>query len=44
MLLLFKFGATQEEVASALGVTRVRVSQMLPTKGIARAQVECVSK
>lgn len=41
MLLLVKFGATQEEVASALGVTRGRVSQMLSTQGIATAKVEC---
>jgi predicted transcriptional regulator len=41
MLLLFKVGATQDEVASALNVTQARVSQMLPTKGIKLAQVQC---
>ena len=41
MLLLFKLGATQEEVASALGVTQARVSQMLPTKQLKLARLEC---
>jgi len=41
MLLLFKLGATQEEVSKALGVSQARVSQMLPTKKTKVAQVEC---
>lgn len=41
MLLLFKLGATQEEVASALGVTQARVSQMFPTKQLKPARLEC---
>jgi len=44
MLLLYKMGATQEEVATALNVTQARVSQMLPTTGIKRAQVEPVGR
>lgn len=44
MLLLFKLGATQDEVATALNVTPGRISQMMPTRGIRSAQVECVEK
>lgn len=42
MLLLYKMGATQDEVATALDVTQARVSQMLPTTGIRPAKVECL--
>lgn len=42
MLLIFKIGGTQEEVAMALDVTQARVSQMLSTAGIKRAEVECL--
>ena len=43
MLLLFKIGATQDEVATALDVTPGRVSQMMPARGIKPAEVSCVS-
>jgi hypothetical protein len=39
MLLLFKIGASQDEIASALNVTQARVSQMLPSKDIKPAQI-----
>jgi predicted XRE-type DNA-binding protein len=44
MLLLFKMGATQEEVATALNVTQARVSQMMSARGIKPAQVECTTR
>jgi len=42
MLLLFKIGASLDEVASALNVTPGRVSQMMPSRGIKPAQIECL--
>jgi DNA-directed RNA polymerase specialized sigma subunit len=42
MLLLFKMDATQDEVATALGITQARVSQLLPTKSIKPAKVESI--
>ncbi|MGA2972611.1 MAG: hypothetical protein ABSE39_08330 [Candidatus Bathyarchaeia archaeon] len=42
MLLLFKMGATVDEVATALNVTPGRVSQMMPARGIKSAQIECI--
>ena len=44
MLLLFKMGATDDEVAIALNVTQGRVSQMMPARGIKPAHVECTTK
>lgn len=44
MLLLFKMGATVDEVATALNVTPQRVSQMMPARGIKPAHVECTTK
>jgi len=43
ILLLFKFGASLDEIATALGVTPGRVSQMMPARGIKSAQIECLS-
>jgi len=42
MLLLFKMGASGDEIAGALGVTRARVSQMMPARKIEPAEVNCV--
>jgi predicted transcriptional regulator len=42
MLLLFKMGASQDEIASALNVTQARVSQMLPSKDIKPAQIQSI--
>ncbi len=42
MLLLFKMGASGDEIAGALGVTKARVSQMMPARKIEPAEVNCV--
>jgi len=42
MLLLFKMGASGEEIGRALGVSQGRVSQMMPAKKIEPAEVNCV--
>lgn len=42
ILLLFKFGASLDEIATALGVTPGRVSQMMPARGIKPAQAKCL--
>jgi len=41
MLLLFKIGATRDEIASALNVTPPRVSQMMRARKIEPAEVNC---
>lgn len=43
MLLVYKTGASQDEIATALGISTGRVSQMLPSKGIKLAQVKCLT-
>lgn len=43
MLLLFKIGATGEEVAAALNVTPGRVSQMMPARRIEPAEINCLA-
>ena len=42
MLLLFKMGASGDEIAGALGVSKARVSQMMPARKIEPAEVNCV--
>jgi DNA-directed RNA polymerase specialized sigma subunit len=42
MLLLFKMGASGDEIAQALGVSKARVSQMMPARKIEPAEMNCV--
>ena len=39
MTLLWKFGASSEELGAVLGVTDRRIQQILPTKKIARIKI-----
>jgi DNA-directed RNA polymerase specialized sigma subunit len=42
MLLLFKMGASRDEIAGALGVSGARVSQMMRARRIDPAEVNCI--
>jgi DNA-directed RNA polymerase specialized sigma subunit len=41
MLLLLKLGATQDEVAAALGVTSQRASQIVPKRKLKPVRIDC---